>query len=105
MKGEIVIVPFPYSDLSGAKRRPALVIADWDGDDVVCCQITSKSRFDGMEVELLNSDFESGSLPVGSNIRPNKIFTVFKPVILHNAGKISESKYADVIGVITKLIS
>lgn len=105
MKGEIVIIPFPYSDLSGAKRRPALVIADWGGNDVVCCQITSKSKFDGMEVELTNSDFATGSLPVTSNIRPNKIFTAFKPTILNTAGKISSKKYAEVIEGIIKLIS
>jgi mRNA interferase MazF len=105
MKGEVVIIPFPYSDLSGSKRRPALIIADWGGDDVVCCQITSKSKFDGLEVELINSDFETGNLPVASNIRPNKIFTASKPTILNTAGKVSAKKYAEVILVITKLIS
>ena len=105
MKGEIVIIPFPYSDLSGAKRRPALVIADWGGDDIVCCQITSKSKFDGMEVGLLAGDFETGGLPVVSNIRPNKIFTAFKPTIVNTAGKISGKKYEEVIEVVTRLIS
>jgi mRNA interferase MazF len=105
MKGEIVVIPFPYSDLSGSKRRPALVIADWGGDDVICCQITSKSKFDGMQVALANGDFETGSLPVVSNIRPNKIFTAFRPTILNTAGKISAKKYSEVIEVITRLIA
>ena len=75
MKGEVVIIPFPFSDLSGAKRRPALVIADWGVDDIILCQITSKLKLDGYEIKLEASDFESGKLPVESHIRPNKIFT------------------------------
>ncbi len=104
MKREVVIIPFPYSDLSGIKRRPALVIADWGGDDVICCQITSKQSKDNLEVPLNNSDFETGNLPVNSNIRPNKIFTTHKPGIIRSAGTISQKKYDEVIDAITKLI-
>jgi mRNA interferase MazF len=55
MKREVVVLLFPFSDLSGAKRRPALVIADWGGADVMLCQITSKQKKDGMEVFFNNS--------------------------------------------------
>jgi mRNA interferase MazF len=41
MKGDVVVIPFPFSDLSGSKCRPAFVLADLEGDDVVLCQITS----------------------------------------------------------------
>ena len=58
-----------------------------------------------MEVELTSGDFETGSLPVASNIWPNKIFTAFKPTILSQAGKISSKKYTEVIELIFKLIS
>ena len=42
VKGDVVVVPFPFSDLTQAKRRPALIIVTLDGDDVILCQITSK---------------------------------------------------------------
>jgi len=45
VKGDVVVMPFPYSDLSATKKRPALVIAVLDGDDVILCQITSQSIF------------------------------------------------------------
>lgn len=87
---QVVVVPFPFSDLSGTKRRPALVIADWGGSDVILCQITSKAKFDGHEVGVDSTDYASGGLPVPSNIRPNKIFTADKRTLLSVTGKISD---------------
>ena len=45
VKGEVVVIPFPFSDLSGSKKRPALVLADLEGDDILLCQITSQQIF------------------------------------------------------------
>ena len=42
VKGEVVVVPFPFTDLSAAKRRPAIIIANLKGDDLILAQITSK---------------------------------------------------------------
>lgn len=105
MKRDVVVISFPFSDLSGAKRRPALVLADWDSEDVMLCQITSKAKADGYEVSLDDPDFETGRLPVFSHIRPNKIFTADKSIILSKAGKISSVKFSEVTSVIIKLIS
>jgi len=44
VKGDIVVIPFPFSDLSQHKRRPAMVLADLKGEDLILCQITSKHR-------------------------------------------------------------
>ena len=41
VKGDVVVLNFPFSDLSGTKRRPALVLADLKDDDIILCQITS----------------------------------------------------------------
>ena len=41
IKGAIVVVPFPFSDLSQAKKRPVLVITDLNNNDLILCQITS----------------------------------------------------------------
>ena len=41
VKGEVVVIPFPFSDLTQAKRRPALVVTRLEGDDLILCQITS----------------------------------------------------------------
>ncbi|MBE9239343.1 type II toxin-antitoxin system PemK/MazF family toxin [Anabaena aphanizomenioides LEGE 00250] len=57
IKGDVVIVPFPFSDLSQTKRRPALVIATLQGNDMILCQITSQSVSDRYAIGLDNSDF------------------------------------------------
>ena len=44
--GEVVVIPFPQSNLQPGKRRPALVVADLPGDDLILCQITSRARSD-----------------------------------------------------------
>ncbi len=64
IKGDVVIIPFPFSDLSGSKRRPALVLADLPGDDILLCQITSQHSNDSLAVPLVAAHFISGSLPV-----------------------------------------
>ena len=75
VKGDVVVVPFPFSDLTEAKRRPALVIATLAGDDLILCQITSQRIADRYAILLENSDFSEGGLNQISNIRPNRLFT------------------------------
>ena len=59
IKGDIVVVPFPFSDLTQAKRRPALVVTKLEGDDLILCQITSQSIKDSYAILLDNKDFET----------------------------------------------
>ena len=104
VKGDVVVLPFPFSDLTGTKRRPALVLANLQGDDVILCQITSQHVNDVLSIELNNSDFTNGSLPTQSNIRPNKIFTADKNIIIRKAGTISSSKIQSVIKKVHSII-
>jgi mRNA interferase MazF len=71
VKGDIVVIPFPFSDLSQSKRRPALVLASLQGDDIILSQVTSKDIKDNYAISVEENDFESGSLSQLSNIRPN----------------------------------
>jgi len=97
VKGDVVVIPFPFSDLSGSKRRPALVLADLSGDDILLCQITSRPSNDGLSFELTSTDFIDGSLPVASFIRPLRIFTADKNIILRKAGIITPELIEKVI--------
>jgi mRNA interferase MazF len=91
VKGEVVVLPFPYSDLSQAKRRPALVVADSSGPDVVLCQITSRAVADGDALPLDGSHFASGALSKPSNVRPNKLFTADSRIVLYQVGTLKQA--------------
>jgi mRNA interferase MazF len=90
--GEVVVLPFPQTNLQAGKRRPALVVANLAGDDLILCQITSQFRSDGYSVRLTTADFERGRLTVNCFIRPNRLFTVEQSVILYAAGKVKDAK-------------
>ncbi len=102
VKGEVVILPFPFSDLSGSKKRPALVLVDLAGDDIILCQITSQNGNDNFAIPFNSDDFESGSLPINSYIRPSRIFTADKNIIIRKAGKL---KNEIAVRVVSKLIA
>lgn len=97
IKGDIVVLPFPFSDLSANKRRPALVLVNLDGDDIILCQITSKGVKDNIAITINNDDIENGSLKEMSNIRPNKLFTADKNIILYKLGNLTPEKVDNVV--------
>jgi len=105
VKGDVVVLPFPFSDLSQAKRRPALVIAELEGDDRILCQITSQQFKDNYAVLINDSDFEEGSLKKESNVRPNRLFTADNKIVLYRAGHLKKDKVDEVIGLIIKIIT
>jgi mRNA interferase MazF len=101
--GDVVVAPFPFSDLSASKRRPCLVLANLSGDDVILCQITSQDRRDPYAIPLLDADFADGGLRHTSLIRPNRLFTADSALILYRAGHISVTKHAEVVAVLIAL--
>ena len=105
VKGDVVVVPFPFSDLSATKRRPALVVATLAGDDVILCQITSKTVADSYAIAISDSDFTSSGLRQESNVRPNRIFTADSTIILYRAGVLSSKKVQEVVAKIIQIIS
>ena len=90
--GEVVVLPFPQTNLQAGKRRPARVIADLTGDDLILCQVTRQARADGYSIPLTLGDFERGRLAEDSFIRPNRLFTVDQPVILYTAARVKIAK-------------
>ncbi len=97
VKGDVVVVPFPFSDLTQAKRRPALVISALEGDDLILCQITSQSVKDNYAIFLDDKDFATGNLKQPSNVRPNRIFTADNHIVLYRIGKLKLGKLNEVV--------
>ena len=104
IKGDIVVIPFPFSDLSQSKRRPALIIATLEGDDAILCQITSKTIKDIYAISIDDSDFDAGNLKQPGNIRPNRLFTADSHIVLYRAGHIRNDKMNQVVGKLIEII-
>ena len=79
---DIILIPFPYSDLTGSKHRPALIVSNEKlnkTEDRICCLISSHIHKD--DLILSNNHFHKGNLPFRSAVRPHRIFTIHEKVI------------------------
>ena len=103
MKGDVVVVSFPFTDLSASKKRPALVIAKLQGDDLILCQITGKERMDKYAITLEDFDFKKGKLNVSSILRPNKLVTADKKIINYKIGTLKDNKLNEVTEKLIKI--
>ena len=105
IKGDIVVVPFPFSDLSASKRRPAIVLASFFGDDLILGQITSRNVSDSMSILIDPNDLTDGTLSAASNIRPNKLFTADEGIVLYKIGALKSDKLNAVIERVIEIFS
>jgi mRNA interferase MazF len=104
VKADVVVIPFPFSDLTQAKRRPALVIARLEGDDLILCQITSQTVKDKYAIQINDDDFETGGLNQPSNVRPNRIFTADSHLVLYRVGNLKQEKLHQVIEKVVDIL-
>ena len=105
---EIVLVPFPYSDLSTIKRRPVLIISNESYndsfDDVIVCAISSNKFKDEFSIDLVNDDLETGSLPEPSVIKVHKLFTIHKSKIVKRFSLLKQEAFLRVTHKFNELI-
>jgi mRNA interferase MazF len=104
VRGDVVVIPFPFSDLSQAKRRPALVLAELNGDDLILCQITSQATKDRYSISLEADDFSEGRLNQSSSLRPNRLFTADSAIILYKAGSVRPRKLDQVVERVIEIL-
>jgi len=104
VKGDVVVVPFPFSDLTQAKRRPALIVSVLEGDDLILSQVTSQFVKDSYAVSIDVKDFEEGGLKQKSNVRPNRLFTADGPIVLYRIGNLKRDKMNEIVEKIIEII-
>ena len=93
---DVILMPFPYSDLTGSKQRPAIIISNDTinkSQDRICCLITSVEPENGI---LLNS-FENGNLPFKSWVKPHRLFTVKEKIIKKKICRINQDLHKKII--------
>lgn len=101
--GSVVLVPFPFSDLSGSKLRPALALADVGRGDWILCQITSVEYGDARAIPLTQDCFGEGSLHRSSFARPGKLFTAHQDLCVANLGHLRLDVFQMVIEAVLQL--
>lgn len=102
--GQVVLIPFPFSDLSRTKLRPAVVLADVGRGDWLMCQITSNPYGDPLAEPVNQADFVWGGLDHASTARPGKLFTVNAQLVARVVGGLSESAHGRVVEGVVMLI-
>ena len=103
--GAVVVVRFPFSDLSQTKLRPAVVLADAGRGDWILSQVTSKPYGDTRAINLEDASFAAGSLRVTSYARPGKLFTASRDLILAQVGKLKPEPFRQIIDSVVSLLS
>jgi|TARA_Y100000310_G_scaffold294084_1_gene324256 mRNA interferase MazF len=91
---EIVQIPFPYSDLSGSKKRPAIIISNEKvngSSNVICCVVTTNPH--KIDIPISNRDLEKIPLPFDSYIKHQMLFTVNKTLIIKKMSKLKQKPF------------
>jgi mRNA interferase MazF len=96
-KGDIVLVPFPFTDLSQTKLRPAIVLwADSIGNDVTLCFVSSQGLDTLATGEFLldatDSEFNITGLKTSSKVRVTRMMTVERKLIVRRLGKLGTNQ-------------
>ena len=102
--GGVVLVPFPFSDLSGSKLRPAVALADAGRDDWILCQVTSNPYGDHQAVHLHASSFDFGSLRADSYARPGRLFTASRDLMVAQVAVLSLQARALIVEAIVEIL-
>lgn len=102
--GKVILVPFPFSDLSQSKLRPAVILADAGRGDWILCQITSSPYGDSHSISITDECFSHGSLRIQSFARPGKLFTASSSLMLSEAGMLEENVARRIIRAIIELL-
>lgn len=100
----VVLVSFPFSDLSQTKLRPTVALASAGMEDWILCQVTSNAYADAQAVKISDSDFLRGGLHLTSYARPGKLFTANRSLIVSEAGILKDESFELIIEAVIKLL-
>jgi mRNA interferase MazF len=101
--GEVVLVPFPFSDLSQSKIRPAVCLADAGRGDWILCQVTSSPYGDPLAYPLHASDFASGGLLVASFALPGKLFSAHAGLVLRSVAVLTPNSFSGLLSAVVAI--
>jgi len=105
---DLFLVPFPFSDQSGRKVRPVIIISNSffseDSEDILVVGVTSNLSKDRYSVPLTNKDLEEGNLLTPCCIKAENILKIDKELIIKKIGKVKKEILNKTIFKIFELI-
>ncbi|MDB4867888.1 MAG: growth inhibitor [Cohnella sp.] len=108
-QGDIVLIPFPYSDLSTTKQRPVLVLSNTnynkEQSDLVVAAITSNLMNKSYTIQITADDLDEGQLRTTSVVRADKIYTFSHQIVIKKFGHLKPSLFTEVKQQFMSLIS
>ncbi len=108
-QGDIVLVSFPFTDLTSSKRRPALILSpdffNAATEDLVLAAITSNVKDDSDAIRLSVADFADGRLPKKSIVKTTKLFTMHSSLILRRVCALKREKTEEVLRFVREFFS
>ena len=102
--GAVITVPFPFSDLSSTRVRPAVCLAESGRGDWILCQVTSQPYGDLKAVTLSEADFRAGRLHVESFARPGKLFTASRQLMVGSVGSLKRESLERIVDAVIALL-
>ena len=102
--GAVILVRFPFSDLSQTKLRPGVILAFAGRGDWILCQVASNPYGDARAIQLDEASFSAGSLRVLSFARPGKLFTASQRLIVSEIGKLKPGPFRRITDSVIALL-
>lgn len=99
--GDLILVPFPFTDLSSVKSRPALVLSspgyNASSRDVIVCAVTSNLTDAAHTLLLSNGDLSSGKLLADSRVKVDKVVTLDQSLVRKVVAKVRPQVFERVL--------
>src|SRR3989344_2680386 len=106
---DLLLVPFPFSDQSGKKARPVIVISNNDfniaSEDIIVVGVTSNISKDKYTINLTDKDLDEGKLHTNCCIKIENILKLDKELIVKKIGKINKNTFKEIVSKLNEIIS
>jgi len=112
LRGTVVLVPFPFTDLTKQKPRPAVVISterfNNESQDIILVALSSNTRRPLLEYEFLiqtlDKDFADTGLRVNSVVRCGKLVTIHQSLVIAHLGRLNEGRINTTLSHVRKAL-
>ena len=105
VRGQVVVLPFPFSNLKTQRSRPVLVLANLGSyNDLIVCMITARPS--ELSIEITDVDFLQGQLTAPTSyVRPDRLFTAEPTLVKGIVGTLTSSKMREILDQVSEIFS